>query len=325
MENVGIIIVNYRTANLVIENLVSLASENERLGGALKVFVVDNNSNDGSVALLVDQIAKNNWSGWITVLPQQSNWGFAGGNNRALAEILCYDNFCPFIMFLNPDAAVRAGAIQSSKEFLSTRKRVGIVGSQLVNLDGSLRRSAFRYPSPIGEFLRSAKTDFFSRLFRHWEIALAPKGCAHQADWVSGAAFMVRRNVIEQIGLLDDRYFLYYEEVDFMRRANQSGWQVWHNPASEVVHLGGQATRIRHEVSESGPLPDYWYESWRRYYLKNHGRWRTLLAGFLWILGEVFFLIKTNIQCRGRQSGAATISKFWQLALSPAFRRSTHT
>lgn len=317
MNNIGIIIVNYCTPALVVANIESLAEENGRLGGALKVYVVDNCSKDGSTALIFGEIERRGWGDWVRLIPQQSNLGFAGGNNVALAEILERPNYCPYIMFLNPDATITPGSIESSRQFLLQRAEVGVVGSQLANPDGTQRRSAFRYPSPIGEFLRGARTGVLTRLFRRWEIAPPPEDTPQRTDWVSGAAFMVRRRVVEQVGLLDDRFFLYYEEVDFMRRINNANWEVWHNPKSVVVHLAGQATKIRGEVSEAGALPEYWYESWQRYYMKNHGRGKTCLAGLCWILGESIFRLRLWLRGDLPPPGAATISKFWKIALLP--------
>jgi N-acetylglucosaminyl-diphospho-decaprenol L-rhamnosyltransferase len=320
MGRIGVIIVNFRTAPLVIENLFALAAENTRLGGRLKVYVVENDSGDGSASVLAAKISEQGWGDWVHLRPQTKNLGFAGGNNVALAEILACPDDCPFIFFVNPDACVRPGAIEASINLLLDRSEVGIVGSLLINPDGSARRCAFRFPSLMGEFLRGAKTDFLTRLFQRWEIAPLPQKRSYETDWVSGAAFMARRSVFEQIGLLDDHYFLYYEEVDFMHRARRANWTIWHNADSKVVHLAGQATKVKGGQSQDGALPGYWYQSWRRYFVKNHGRWYACLAGGCWLLGELIFRLKLFVQGHKLHPGGVSMRQFWKLSLMPTIK-----
>ena len=321
MPDIAVIIVNYRTAPLVADSLYTLAAERERLGGKLRVYVVDNNSGDGSASLLAEEIEKRGWDSWVRLMPQAMNLGFAGGNNVALAEIVHTLNNREFIFFLNPDACIRPGAIESSRDILLKRPEIGIIGSLLTNPDGSSRRCAFRFPSPMGEFLRGAKTGIFTRLFQRWEGAPPPRGIHHKTDWVSGAAFMVRSKVFDGVGLMDDGYFLYFEEVDFMLRASEAGWEIWHNPESRVVHLAGQSTKIREGLAQSGPMPEYWYRSWRRYFVKNHGRTGACLAGLCWLLGAILFRIKSALLSRKIDGGAVTITQFFRLSLIPAITR----
>ncbi len=321
MQSVGVIIVNYRTAPLVIENLSALAVEKERLNSQLQVYVVDNDSRDGSVQLLSAEIASRGWADWVRLLPQTANLGFAGGNNVALANMLSNPQDCPFIFFLNPDACIQPGAVHSSRDFLLKRPEAGIVGSLLINPDGSSRRCAFRFPSPVGEFIRGAKTNMLACLLSRWDISPPLQPVQHKTDWVSGAAFMVRRNVFEQTGLMDDNFFLYYEEVDFMLRTTKLNWEIWHNPESIVMHLAGQATGIREEISQRGALPDYWYRSWRRYFVKNHGRCRAFLSGSCWLLGETIFRVKSIAQGRNIPTGGVSMTKFLRLSLVPIITR----
>lgn len=317
MRNIAAIVVNYRTAPLVVDGLMALGEERQRLDGKLHVYVVDNNSEDGSVESLEAEVARRRWESWVRLLPQSANLGFASGNNVALAEILAFADDYPFIFFVNPDACIRPGAIEVAKNFLLERPEIGIVGSSLIDPDGSRHVSAFRFPSLIGEFLKGAKTGVLTRLLHPWYMAPSSQDVPHRTDWVSGAAFMVRREVVEQIGFMDEGYFLYYEETDFMRRAAKADWEVWHNPKSAVVHLGGQAT----QMSRSDLMPDYWYQSWRRYFVKNHGRLYACVAGICWLLGHVIHRTKDFVLGREASADPITIRRFVRLSLVPSIVR----
>jgi GT2 family glycosyltransferase len=127
-------------------------------------------------------------------------------------------------------------------------------------------------------------------------VAPAPPIEARRVDWVSGASLMVRREVFETIGWLDEGYFMYYEEVDFCRRAALAGWTCWYVPTSRVVHLVGGA-------SESGPgrahrrrMPAYWFASRRRYFLTHKGKARTFLADLGWASGFLTFRLRQRLQ-----------------------------
>lgn len=317
MPSIGAIIVNYRTGPLVVESLAALANERQRLQGLLHVYVVDNNSEDGSVELLNSEIIRRGWEAWVRLLPQSVNLGFAGGNNVALKHMLNQRDDYSFIYFVNPDAYIQPGAIEEARDFLVERPGIGILGSAIIRPDGSRRTSAFRFPTFVGEFLRGARTSILTRILACWDIAPAPQDVPHKTDWVTGAAFMVRREVIEQIGLMDEGYFLYYEELDYMRRATDKGWEIWHNPKSVVLHLSGQATQI----SQRDEIPDYWYRSWRRYFVKNHGRLYAALAGCSWLLGNIILRCKLFTQGHESRTRAAAFWRFFRLALIPSITR----
>jgi GT2 family glycosyltransferase len=321
MQHVAVIIVNYRTPDLVLKNLEALNEEHRRLDNLLRVFVIDNRSEDGSVERLTAAIRGNGWTDWISFLPQDDNLGFAAGNNVALTEILKAPHDYPFVYFLNPDARIESGGLEAARNFLSHNQKAGIVGSRLVNPDGSNRYCAFRFPSAVSEFLRGAKTGVLSRLLSRWDISHPIGDSPVKVDWVSGAAFMVRRSVIEQVGLMDDGYFLYFDEVDFMRQIHKAGWEIWHCPESVVVHEAGSATQIKGGISQRGNMPDYWYHSWRRYFVKNHGRFGAAVAGSCWIAGEMIFRLKSGLFGREISPGDTQISHFWRLALKPAIAR----
>ena len=303
MTSVAIVTVNFRTGRLVGKSLEAVERERRRFGGEICIYVVDNNSGDDSVSFLSGFIESKGWGDWIYLRPHATNAGFAAGNNIALREILSSPNAPDYIYFLNPDARTRPRAISIMTEFLGTTPRVAIVGTRLEEPDGSLSRAAFRFPTAISEFLRGAQVGALDRLLHQWVVAPAPQTVAHRTEWVSGASFMVRRQVFEKIGLLDEGYFLYFEEVDFMKSAAAHGLEVWYHPDARVVHDAGSSTQIKDMRAKSGVLPLYWYDSLRRYFLKHHGRAGTLIAVASWFAGRVVFSVAGLIRSRKHESG----------------------
>ncbi|HEX4131713.1 MAG TPA: glycosyltransferase family 2 protein [Pirellulales bacterium] len=278
-----IVIVNYRTADLAIDCLRSLDPEVRSLPGA-RVVVADNASPDDSVARLESAVASHGWSEWAAVRRLQRNGGFAYGNNEVLREALRRLNCPDLFLLLNPDTVVRPGALRALVEAAMKHPKIGIFGSRLEHPDGAPQCSAFRFPSLPGELDDALRLGLVSRLLRRWCVAPPPRGERHPADWVAGASMLVRREVFDSIGLLDERYFMYYEEVDFCRRARAARWACSYEPSSRVVHLVGQASGVT-DRTQRRRRPAYWFDSRRRYFLKHHGRTYTALTDFAWAAG----------------------------------------
>lgn len=293
----AIIIVNYRTARLVCDCLQSLFAE--IVPGQNQVVVVDNASDDGSVEMITQTIAAKGWQDWVRLLPLNLNGGFAYGNNRALDVLFLKKTYPDYIWFLNPDTIVQANACRCLVNFLQNHSTVGIVGSRLEALDGSAQVSAFRDHSIANEFLSGARLGFLDKLFSDWLVSpLSISEVPHRADWVSGASMMVRREVIEQVGQLDEEFFMYFEEVDFILQARRKNWTCWYVPESRVVHFEAAASGIVNKGEKAIRRPTYWFESRRRFFLKNHNWWTLLLADTAWMLGFVTWRARRILQCK---------------------------
>ena len=267
-----VVIVNYNSADLAIDCLRSLESERAAIGGAeMRVVVTDNRSTDDSVARLGAAIATNGWGQWVDPKPLPRNGGFAYGNNAAIAPVLESAEKPEYILLLNPDTVIRPGAVATLVDFMEQHSDVGIAGSRLEDPDGTPQRSAFRFHSIAGEFERGIRIGFVSRLLAGSMIAPPVGEADQQCDWVAGASMIVRPAVFEQIGLMDEKYFMYFEEVDFCRRAKDADWRCWYVPSSHVVHLVGAVSQISDSRKHRQRRPAYWFESRRRYFVKNHG------------------------------------------------------
>jgi hypothetical protein len=280
----AVVIVNYRTADLACQSVARLGPELARRPGSV-VRVVDNDSGDGSLERIARFIEEQGFGGWASVVPAGRNGGFSAGNNVALRALLAEGRYGAFLL-LNPDAWVLPSALDALVDRMEADPRIGIVGSRLENPDGSLQRSAFRFPSARTELERAVSLGPVTRLLPSWAVSFPPADEAHRCDWVAGASLLVRREVLEQVGLLDEEYFLYFEEVDFCARVARAGWTCWHEPRSRVVHLEGQATGVTDPRNATRPLPRYWFDSRRRFLLRNLGPAATAAAAVAWMLGR---------------------------------------
>lgn len=281
MKRCPIVIVNYRTPGLVIDCLRSLVDEVHDLESP-RVIVVENGSGDDSAAQLRRAIDSNGWGSWAELMVEERNTGFAGGNNVALRPLLATQP-PEYVLLLNPDTFIRPGAVKSLIDFMEQHPKVGIAGSRLEDPDGTPQRSAFRFPSVSSEVENGMRLGLVSRLLSRSLIAPPVRDDEHETDWIAGASMIVRREVFDAIGLMDDDYFLYFEEVDFCLRAKRAGWPCWYVPASRVVHLVGQASGVTDTKKPAKRVPRYWFESRRRYFVKNHGRIYKGLADVGWL------------------------------------------
>lgn len=290
---VVVVIVNYNTSELLIDCLHTLARE-VATGDIEQVIAVDNASPDASAARLAEAIIDHGWGRWTELLPLPENHGYAAGNNAALRQILAAEAADPpdYILLLNPDTLVRPGAIRPLVEFLENHPRAGMAGSRLEDPDGSPQRSAFRFPGVAGEFENGIRLGIVTRLLASSVVAPPVRNEAHPADWLAGASLLVRREVFEQIGLLDDGYFLYFEEVDFCRRARAAGWESWYVPSSRVVHLVGQATGVTDRKRLPRRVPGYWFEARKRYFRKHGGLLTAAAADLAWSFGFALWRVR---------------------------------
>lgn len=295
MPRTSIVIVNYRTAPLVIDCLQSLFREMASLGDC-QVVIVENGSGDDSAVRIGQAIAANGWGPWARLLPLSGNVGFAGGNNAALRQLLASPQPPEYFLLLNPDTVVRPGAIQPLVQFLEAHPDVGIVGSRLENLDGTPQRSAFRFFSVASELEGGLQLGLVSRLLERKLIARPVSDEAHETDWIAGASMLVRRQVFEKIGLLDEEFFLYFEEVDFCLRAHKAGWACWYLPSSRVVHLVGQSSGVTSKDRAARRVPRYWFESRKRYFRKHHGWLYSLVADLAWAGGFALWRMRRMLQ-----------------------------
>lgn len=290
---IAVVIVNYRTAEHVERCLTSLEKEVRTVPGTC-VLVSDNNSLDGSVGRLRAFVEDRGYS-WVTLLPLVRNGGFSYGNNAAIRHLLSATTKPDLIWLLNPDTVVNPGALAAVVRFMQAHPRAGIIGTRLVDEAGNAVSSARRMITPLTEFLSAARLGLLERIFPGCAVAIPPAHDAHECAWVSGASLVMRREVLDEAGFMDEGYFLYFEEVDFCRRIGNRHWQVWYIPVAEVVHIEGVSTGIKGGQKRR---PAYWYDSRRRFLSKHYGIWGLVLADLGWAAGRLVCVLANLVRPR---------------------------
>jgi len=231
-----VIIVNYKSTRQLLRCLESFAAETTRT--PVKVIVYDNTANDG-IGFVEKKFPE------VTIRHDGRNLGFAGAANKALAE-----SDAPYITLLNPDTIVLRGFFKTMLSYMEKNGDVGIAGPGILNGDGSIQGSARSFPNALtGLFGRGS---MLTKLYPKNRISRANilidrsnGGSPIEVDWVSGACMVVRREAIDQVGPLDERFFLYWEDADWCRRMHQKGWKVIYFPEPRVVHYVGGSSSSR--------------------------------------------------------------------------------
>jgi GT2 family glycosyltransferase len=284
-----VVITNYRIADLTIDCLRSIASEINQVPDS-HVAVCENGTGDDSAERIQEAISRNGWISWCSLTVLTTNIGFTGGNNILIRPALQGTDPPQYVLFLNADTILLPNAFRALVDFMDQHPHVGIAGSHQEDTTGAPLRSAFRFPSPLSEFEGALRLGVVSRLLKRWVVAPPVSDEPCEADWLSGAAIIVRREVFRDIGLLDEGYFTLFEDVDFCFNARKAGWPIWYVPASRIIHLVGQSTGIT--VPKPKRQPSYSFEARRRYFLKNHGPLVAALADGARILGLALWRLR---------------------------------
>ena len=293
---VATVIVNYRTPELTLRSARALGGERGWLP-LLRAVIVDGGSGHASPAILASGVADPALSDWAQVLPLAINGGFGWANNQAILRLLREPDPPEFIHLLNPDAEIEPGALVRLVEAMHGNGRIGAVGSQLLAPDGTLAGSAFRFPTAGREFARAARTRALERLFGIEPVAIA-SAQSGPVDWVTGASVLLRTAALQDVGLFDTGFFLYFEELELMWRMRRAGWEVRHEASSRVRHIGGMATGISygaHAARVAPRLPAYMFASRRRMLALTRGRGGALAANLAWLGGHLVFSTRRAI------------------------------
>ena len=293
-----VVIVNYRVAHLAIDCLHSVAEEIGSVPGT-HVAVCENGTGDDSRERIQRAIDDNGWNAWCTLTTLDVNLGFTGGNNAILRPAMQSADPPQYFLLLNSDTIVRPNAFKALVDYMDQHPKVGIAGSRLEDPDGTPQRSAFRFQSPLGEFEGNLKLGLVSRLLQRWIVAPPVKDSTFETDWVSGASMIIRREVCEEVGLLDEGYYTYFDDIDYCFNARKKGWPTWYVPASRVVHLVGQSTGVNRVLKR---LPPYMLDARRRYFLKNHGPFYAAAVDACMILGMSLWRLRLLLTGKGHQA-----------------------
>ena len=241
MPKLSVVILNYNTRDYIVRCLGSIEEQNLDISsGSLEVIVADNGSTDGSS----EKIRKG--FPWVKLIENKRNIGFAAGNNRAIRKAKG-----ELLLLLNSDTVVLPDAFEKLVKFMDERTDAGAVTGKLVLPDGAIDLSCHRgSPTPWNAFTYFVKLEqlfpnspFFSGYHQTWKDFDA----IHEVDAISGACFMVRTKVVEQVGLLDERYFMYAEDLDWCMRIRDKGWKIYYDPEATVIHFKKRSGRKKDE------------------------------------------------------------------------------
>lgn len=259
----SVIIVNWKVRELLRKCLESVQRETK--GVEYEVIVVDNDSRDGSIEMVVKEFP------WVRLIASNRNMGFARANNEAIRQASG-----DLVMLLNPDTELRQDVFGKMTGLMNREPHIAILGPKLLDADGSLQPSVRRFPTLASQLVLKLH-HLFPRVFplRRSLARDFDYDRMQPCDQVMGAAMMIRRSVLEEIGLLDEGYFIWFEEVDLCKRAVDAGYQVWYWPGAEVVHHGGESFG-----QLFGPRRQRLYNAAARRYFRKHSG----LAAYLLLL-----------------------------------------
>lgn len=279
MYRTAVIIVNFRTPDLTIACLNSLVDEMDVSRDI--VVIVDNDSGDDSLSKIQQSIDDHAWSPWAKLVASGRNGGFSFGNNVGIRAVQA-ENY----LLLNSDTLVRPGALKTMRAALNQHPSIGLVGPRLEWPDETPQVSCFRYRSPASELITAARTGPVTRLLQKYDVPLPVSDQSIEPPWASFACIMIRNQVIQEVGLMDEGYFMYFEDIDYCRRARKAGWRIVYEPSAHVVHLRGGSSNVKSAMAERKRPPRFYYESRARYFAKFYGLPGLWLTNLMWAGGR---------------------------------------
>jgi GT2 family glycosyltransferase len=257
--DLSIIIVNFNTKDLTKACLDSIRKWSE--GGAWEIIVVDNGSTDGSRQMLKTFPD-------MTLILNKKNLGFAKANNKGIKIAKG-----KYILLLNSDTEIRQDSIQTMLRFMDGHPKAGASTSRLDLTNGAMDPACHRgFPTPwaaLTYFIGLENLFPASRLFGRYHMGYKNMTVPHQVDAISGAFFMVRRQALDQVGLLDEEYFMYAEDIDLSYRLKTHGWEIWFNPEASVLHKKKQSGRS-HTSRTQQVEAEIYFHTYNRLFYKKH-------------------------------------------------------
>jgi len=283
LKTISIVIVNWNTRELLRKCLTSIYSSMPN--GELEIWVVDNASTDNSSEMVKQLFPA------VNIIENQTNTGFAQANNQAIQR-----SNAQFVMLLNPDTELLPGALEKMVSFIQASLRVGAVGPRTLNPDKSLQTSCYPTPTLSREFWRLFHLDKI-RTFGVYDMERWETHSCRKVDILLGACLMIRKEALDEVGLLSEDYFMYTEEVDICYRLGQRGWEIYWIPEAEIIHYGGQSTS---QVSRQMFI--HLYQSKLLFFKKHYGDVSAFLYKLILLFTSLARLSLTPIAYLSRSS-----------------------
>lgn len=282
--HISVSVINYRTAEMTLDCVRSVLAEIARadLGAdAIHVVVVDNNSGDGSVERIAGWIAEQTPPVPVTLVKSTENSGYSGGHNLGMAAIRAESH-----LILNSDALLKPGFFTALSEARTRHPEAGLIVPRLEGEDGVGQINCFRFAGPASELIRGAATGPVTKLLKRHEVALTLAPADAQIEWASFACILLNGRMVDQIGPMDEGYFLYYEDSEYCLRARRAGWHIVRAPDAVAIHFRGGSGPVKELARARKRAPEYYYRSRSRFLTQAHGKAGLLAANLAWCLGR---------------------------------------
>jgi len=266
MLDLSIVIVNYNSRGLLRQCIKSLLQNLEDSKISYKIIVIDNNSHDGSIEMVREEFPM------VRLIPRDFNSGYAKGVNVGIKSIEA-----GYYLIINPDTTiVQERAIERLIDFMDTHQAVGLAGPKLINPNGTTQVSCCRFPTffyPLYRRTFLGKIPPFKKVVEHHLMFDWDHNSTRPVPWVIGTGMIVRGSTLKQVGLMDERYFMYFEDVDWCRKFWENDWKVYYIHDIEIVHYHGRdSAKVMGLVSIFNKQTRVHITSWLKYFLKYLGR-----------------------------------------------------
>ncbi len=296
MARLLVVSLNYRTADMTLRSVRAALRAMDGLDAEL--VIVDNDSQDGSYEMLRDTVARADWAQGhaVRVIASGHNGGFGAGNNVGIRAGMSDGSRPDYVYLLNSDAFPAPDALRRLCRHLDTHPEAGFAGSYIHGEDGAPHVTAFRFPTIWSELEGAARVGPISRLLRHRIVPMGIPEHSQPVDWLAGASIMMRQSVLDEIGLFDETFFLYFEETELCLRAARAGYQTHYVRDSHVAHIGSVSTGMKRWTR----VPQFWLDSRWYYFHKSHGRAYAALATGLHVMGGLLWRLRRVLQGKDR-------------------------
>ena len=309
-REIVISIINFRTADLTIGCAQSVLDE---LGDIdAEIVIVDNQSGDGSAEMIDTWIGRLPDDAPVRLIRSATNSGFSGGHNQGVAAVAA-----DYYLILNSDAVLHPGFFAAIRATARAHPEAGFIAPRLEGEDGHAQVSCFRFHSPMSEFIRGANSGPVTKLLKRWEVPLGLNPAQDAIDWASFACILVNARMMQEIGPMDEGYFLYFEDAEYCLRARRAGWRIHHAPDAVAVHFRGGSGPVKSLARARKRLPSYFYSSRSRFLYQAHGLAGLWSANLLWTAGRGIAGLR---QLAGRREFALREREgcdIWTNALNP--------
>lgn len=276
---VGISIINYRTADLTKACVKSVLDDIEEIDA--EIVIVDNASGDGSAEEIETWLATLPKDAPVRLVRSDTNSGFSGGHNIGMNHLKA-----EFFLILNSDAILCPGFLKAILAAARETPKAGIIAPQIETEDGDIQVSCFRFHSPWSELIRGAQTGPVTTLLNKHVVALNPPVQNKDIEWASFACILLRASMVDEIGPMDEGYFLYFEDSEYCLRARRADWGIVQHTKARMVHYRGGSGPVKALEKKAKRLPRYFYASRTRFFRQASGPLGPLMANSLWLLGR---------------------------------------